>query len=734
MLRTVSAIFLIVLISDVRTQFYDFFSAFQPSHPTLRPFQFDVTTKRPRTDQRTTSKHRTAAPFQFDELDRDGDKQKHKQNSQIIFGASHVTTVKPLKKATTRSSQSYDINSNREASRNKTPKERVVSAIKPNKRPVIDNARTANSRTYSYSEALQAANRDTFNERITFEDGKRNTIINYETSRQGYTTKSYYQDYDSRKYPNAYHTTQYPFTIRPGVKPAVVSGPPITNKPPTQRPSFGPKPIPDDTTVSPELIIGPNEDFMSTVEKKRYIEMAEKMCDKYKALDITQIQAIPLVPSPDVVRVNVSSCTPTTVPLVVGGKVVTVKEFPHMALLGWPKLRFGGYSWKCGGSLVSNRYVLTAAHCVYQERDNTVVSGAPRAVQLGSSYLDDPTAVVVKVAAVIRHPKYKLPKSYYDLAIVKMASTVSFSNVIRPACLGIPPPPGEPIIASGWGRTEFGGEQSQELRSVSVPVWEMSECYSVLGTSRKIPNGPSSDSQICAGEKRGGKDTCQGDSGGPAQIQDGCIWRVVAVTSLGRSCGAPHTPALYALVQRAFISAVVFGEQVQNKPSSTNSNQQSNNNQWNNQQYNGNQQTTTERNRNQQTNNNQWNNQQWNVNQQTTTERNRNQQTNNNQWNNQQWNGNQQTTTEWNRNQQNTGQSSNNRRNEQNNGNIYQSNNGNQQSYQNSNGQYNNKRGTTIRTVYDRPENHYSDYEDDRIPDYQADGNPYYNGGRAWWT
>ncbi|XP_047542905.1 serine protease Hayan-like [Vanessa atalanta] len=682
MLRTVSTIFLIVLISDVRSQFYDFFSAFQTSHPTLRPFQFDVTTKRPRTDQRTTNKHRTAAPFNFEELDRDGDKQKHKQNSQIIFGDSHVTTVKPLKKTTTGSSQNYDRNSNtREASRNKTPKERVVSATKPNKRPVIDNVRPANSR--SYSEALQAANRDTFNERLTFEDGKRNTIINYETSRQGYTTKSYYQDYDSRKYPNVYQTTQYPFTIRPGVKPAVVSGPPITNKPPTQRPSFGPKPAQDDTSVSPELIIGPNEDYMNTVEKKRYIEMAEKMCDKYKALDITQIQAIPLVPSPDVVRVNVSSCTPTTVPLVVGGKVVTVKEFPHMALLGWPKLRFGGYSWKCGGSLVSNRYVLTAAHCVYQERDNTVVSGAPRAVQLGSSYLDDPTAVVIKVAAVIRHPKYKLPKSYYDLAIVKMASTVTFSNVIRPACLGIPPPPGEPIIASGWGRTEFGGEQSQELRSVSVPVWEMSECYSVLGTSRKIPNGPSSDSQICAGEKRGGKDTCQGDSGGPAQIQDGCIWRVVAVTSLGRSCGAPHTPALYALVQKAFISAVVFGEQIQNKPSTTNSNQQNNNNQWNNQQWNGNQQTSTERNRNQQ-----------------------------------------------------TGQSSNNHRNEQSNGNTYQSYNGNQQSdsYQNSNGQYNNKRGTTLRTVYNRPENHYSDYEDDRIPDYQADGNPYYNGGRVWWT
>ncbi|XP_050360081.1 serine protease filzig-like [Nymphalis io] len=693
MLRIIYVIFLIVLISDVKSQFYDFFSAFQPLHSTLRPFQFDITTKRSRTDQRTSIKHspariaensRTASPFKIDESDRDGDKQKHKQNTQTVFGDTHVTTVRPLKKTTTHSSQNYDSNANtRETSKNKTSKERVVSVSKANKRvPAIDTSRTANSR--SHNEALEAA-RNTFNDRLIFDDGKRNTIINYESSRQGYTTKPY-QEYEAKKYPNAYQNTQYPFTIRPGVKPAVVNGPPITNKPPTQRPSYEPHSSQEDTTISPELIIGPNEDYMSTVEKKRYIELAEKMCDKYKALDIKQIQAIPLVPSPHAVNINVSSCTPNTVPLVVGGKVVTVKEFPHMALLGWPKLRLGGYSWKCGGSLVSSRYVLTAAHCVYQERDNDVVSGAPRAVQLGSSYLDDPTAVIIKVAAVIRHPKYKLPKSYYDLAIVKMTSTVTFSNVIRPACLGIPPSPGNPIIASGWGRTEFGGDQSHELRSVSIPVWEMSECYKVLGTSRKIPNGPSSDSQICAGEKRGGKDTCQGDSGGPAQIQDGCIWRVVAVTSLGRSCGAPHTPALYALVQRAFVSAVVFGDQIKNKPQTTNNNQQNNNN---------------------------------------------------NQWNNIQWNGEQQTNTERNSNQQNTGQFSNDRRYE-NNGDVYQSNNGrNQQSdgyQQNSNRQYNNNKGTTIRTVYNRPENYYNDYGDDRIPDYQADGNPYHSGGRVWWT
>ncbi|CAG9790517.1 unnamed protein product [Diatraea saccharalis] len=119
-----------------------------------------------------------------------------------------------------------------------------------------------------------------------------------------------------------------------------------------------------------------------------------------------------------------------------------------------------------------------------------------------------------------------------------------------------------------------GGGQSSELRSVSVPVWDINDCHQILGTSRKLPNGPTSDNQICAGEKQGGKDTCQGDSGGPAQIQDGCAWRVVAVTSVGRSCGAPNTPALYAIIHRSFVAAQVFGKGISTQQTSQNINRQ----------------------------------------------------------------------------------------------------------------------------------------------------------------
>ncbi|XP_026747870.1 prostasin-like [Trichoplusia ni] len=387
-------------------------------------------------------------------------------------------------------------------------------------------------------------------------------------------------DLNSRVNGNSFvYPTDNPLLNRPGVKPVYEVGQPITNKPiRNNNDVFGTGNIPGNDygatskpdngyggtesafgNDQPEIVLGVDEEDMTERQKRRYIDLAEKMCDRYKALTIKKVVALPLLPSPDPVELNVSSCTPINVPLVIGGKVVTIKEFPHMALVGWMKTRNTGYSWKCGGSLISDRFVLTAGHCTFHDRDFDVVSGPPQAVQLGSSYLDDPSAVVIKIEEVIRHPKYKMRRSYHDVALLKLKQKVTFSDVIRPACLGEAPREGENIIATGWGRTEFGGDHSEQLRSVSIPVWNMQECREIWGTSLKLPDGPRPDSHICAGEKRGGKDTCQGDSGGPIVRASGCAWRVVGVTSVGRACGAAHTPALYATVPRAFISATVFG-------------------------------------------------------------------------------------------------------------------------------------------------------------------------------
>ncbi|KAM3955083.1 uncharacterized protein ACR2FA_011045 [Aphomia sociella] len=549
--KSICCFLIIILTVKVQAQFFDLFSEFHPqpyyqtTKSTIHQYQEEHTTKRIKTINRnegtnTQTKRRhntrtTTVSSNHEGTERDSNRQIAKDKpkrrlttSAPLFNLNFQTTQKPHKRTTKASKNDNTSASFRDDFRN-----------------------------------LDLWNANVGGRRTGWPDSSANIITEHYTSAPNFGSAR-------NRYNQNQFTTYNPLYNVPGVRPAVVDSnkPPITNRPATQRPyAVFPRPtdsgvirFPQGPDTSPPVLTSPDEDDMSSVEKRRYIEVSERMCDKYKSRSVTKLQAIPLLPSPDPVQTNVTRCAPP-LPLVVGGKVVSIREFPHMALLGWIRVQNGDYSWKCGGSLLSDKFVLTAAHCAFQDKDNTVVPGAPRVVQLGSSYLDDSGALVVKVASVYRHAKYTQARSYFDTALIKLARVVTFSEVIQPACLGIPPSVGEPVIATGWGRTEFGGDQSLELRSVSIPVWDMDDCRRILGISRKLPEGPSPESQICAGERNGGKDTCQGDSGGPAQVRDGCVWRVVAITSVGRSCGAAQTPALYAKINRASIAAVVFSDQ-----------------------------------------------------------------------------------------------------------------------------------------------------------------------------
>lgn len=230
-------------------------------------------------------------------------------------------------------------------------------------------------------------------------------------------------------------------------------------------------------------------------------------------------------------------------PTIVGGKDALLGDFPHMVALGYGTKN--NIDWKCGGSLISDRFVLTAAHCL--TNGETDVKYARLGVTtLNNSFTEDD----FEIARIIKHPDYKPPIVYNDIALLELNRSAIFNSYLLPVCLFHKPTSESlDLLATGWGLTHFAGDRSVVLQQVTLQSFNNTLCSSIYKSvsKRRLPNGISEDKQICAGSHEE-KDTCQGDSGGPLQMREYGRYKVVGVTSFGKTCGTPGVPAVYTRI------------------------------------------------------------------------------------------------------------------------------------------------------------------------------------------
>ncbi|KAI8426709.1 hypothetical protein MSG28_014415 [Choristoneura fumiferana] len=287
---------------------------------------------------------------------------------------------------------------------------------------------------------------------------------------------------------------------------------------------------------------------------------------------------------------RVSNCRQNADGLIVGGKDASQNEFPHMVLLG-----FGQSSetaaWQCGGSLLSEKFILTAGHCTWA-RDLGPVTYAIVGSLRRSDKVD--SSQVHRIQHIIKHPQYKAPSKYHDIALLETLLPVTLGASAVPVCLDIFGGNTSQAVATGWGATAWRGSDADILQKVVGPcarsariattillanpavkqqclhccvlAWRVTltkfkeeECRKKFPRSRTMEHGFDADTQICYGDYTERVDTCQGDSGGPLTIQNAkvtCTYIIVGITSFGKSCGSPKDPGIYTKVPRSVNESV----------------------------------------------------------------------------------------------------------------------------------------------------------------------------------
>uniref|UniRef100_A0A8C3QV51 Peptidase S1 domain-containing protein n=1 Tax=Cyanoderma ruficeps TaxID=181631 RepID=A0A8C3QV51_9PASS len=202
----------------------------------------------------------------------------------------------------------------------------------------------------------------------------------------------------------------------------------------------------------------------------------------------------------------------------------------------------------CGASIVNEKWVMTAAHCLKPDYTHnlTAVAGehlGRRGGTQGLHWLD-------KVVRLLPHPTYNASINEYhnDIALLELDQPLTFNSYVTPICLGSHEFTNALLkqgvgTVSSWGKQFFCSCKATTLQVLKVPFVDQPTC--LKSTSTTILKN-----MLCAGFSSGGRDTCKGDSGRPYTMETEGTWFLTGITSWGEECALPGKYSIYTRVSK----------------------------------------------------------------------------------------------------------------------------------------------------------------------------------------
>ncbi|KAM8764535.1 LOW QUALITY PROTEIN: serine protease 52-like [Rhynchonycteris naso] len=217
---------------------------------------------------------------------------------------------------------------------------------------------------------------------------------------------------------------------------------------------------------------------------------------------------------------------------IIGGTPANILEFPWLVNI------FDEGRHLCGGSILSEWWILTASHCFINKTKSTLE------IVHDDGDFHTKNVTKIKVDKLIIHPYFDSWIMDNDIALLLLKSPVNLGVMKVPICLSEVTDIQwwRNCWVSGWGVTISMQGMHQQLQKVNLKLVKWRKCSDVMPMITK--------NMLCAGSPYGGKDACQGDSGGPLVCQKKCKsrWYQLGIVSWGVGCGRSKLPGVYTKV------------------------------------------------------------------------------------------------------------------------------------------------------------------------------------------